>query len=108
MKAQSDTHPPAQIKSRGKTQVNFNVREVEITDEMDSKPRTAYEYDVVTIEGEVTRDKIVSAILTAEYPIDAQMAILFNKMKAKDIKEYTAYQAKRTTAKEIADAITKE
>lgn len=106
MKAQSDTHPPAQIKSRGKTQVNFNVREVEITDEIDSKPRTAYEYDVVIIEGEVTRDKIVSAILTAEHSIDAQVAIVLNKMNGKSITEYTAYQAKRTKAKEIADTIT--
>ncbi|MCD4760870.1 hypothetical protein K8R42_03160 [bacterium] len=59
-KAQSDTIPPAQIMSRGRTQVNYNVQEVEITD--DQGTRTAYEYDYVEITGKVTRTKVMAAM----------------------------------------------
>ena len=103
MKVQSDHIPEPFVKSRGKTQVNYNIREVEITDEMDSKTRTAYEYDMVEIEGDVTRDKIVSAILTAEHSIDEQLAILYNKMMSKDVAEYDAYQNRRAEVKQIVD-----
>ena len=105
MKAQSTEIPAPQIKSRGKTQINYNVREVEITDDMSGKTRTAYEYDMVEIEGDVTRDKIVSAILTAEHSIDEQLAILYNKMMSKDIEEYDAYQNRRAEVKQIADEL---
>ena len=105
MKAQSTERPPAQIKSRGKTQINYNVKETTI-EGVDGKPRTAYEYDMVEIEGEVTRNKVVSAILAVKHPVDAQIAIIFNKLKPKDIATYTAYQAERTNAKIIADEVT--
>ena len=101
-KAQSDRIPEPQIMSRGKTQVNYNIREI-IIEDIDDKPRTAYEYDVVIVEGDVTRDKIISAILYAEITTDAQIAILFNKQIGKDVPEHDAFQAKRSNAKNIAD-----
>jgi len=59
-KTQSDTQPPAQIKSRGKTQVNYNAHEIEITD--DQGTRTAWEYDYVEVEGKVTKVKVLAAL----------------------------------------------
>lgn len=60
MKAQSDTHPAEQIMSRGKTQVNYNVHEIEISDEQGT--RTAWEYDYIEIEGNVTKAKVLAAM----------------------------------------------
>lgn len=104
MKVQSDHIPESLVKSRGKTQVNYNIEKITVED-MDNEPRTAYEYDMVVIEGEVTRDNIVSAILTAEYPVDAQLAIMFNNVITKDVAEHDTYQIKRVEAKKIADTI---
>ena len=61
MKAQSDTKPNRLIKSRGKTQVTYNIKPIVIED-MDGEPRTVWEYDYVEIEGRVTRGKILAAI----------------------------------------------
>ena len=61
MKAQSDTKPNRLIKSRGKTQVAYNIKPIVIED-MDGESRTAWEYDYVEIEGRVTRSKILAAI----------------------------------------------
>ena len=105
MKAQSDAYPPAQIKSRGKTHIPYNVREITIEDP-DSKPRTAYEYEYVIIEDNVTREKIISAILNADHDINDQIAILFNERAGKDVAEYDAYQTKRIEVKKIVDAMT--
>ena len=69
MKAQSNTKPPAQIKSRGKTQVNYNAHEVEIIDEQGT--RTAWEYDYVAIEGNVTKAKVLAAMNDEELEDDA-------------------------------------
>ena len=102
MKVQSDHIPEPFVKSRGKTQVNYNIEKITVED-MNGQTRTAYEYDMVEIEGEVTRDKIISAILTAEHSIDEQIAIMYNKMMVKDVEEYDAYQNRRAEVKQIAD-----
>jgi len=64
--AQGDTYPETTVKSRGKTLYRYNIREVEVTNEPNGKPRTAYEYDEVAIAGKVTKAKIVAAMRTAE------------------------------------------
>lgn len=61
MKAQSDTHPPEQIMIRGKTQVNYNVHEVEVEDP-EGGTRTAYEYNYVEVAGRVTKAKVIAAM----------------------------------------------
>lgn len=70
MKAQSDTHPPEQIMSRGKTHVTYNARKVEITDEQGT--RTAYEYDYVEVAGKVTKAKVLAAIQVEELEDDPE------------------------------------
>lgn len=62
-KAQSDTEPPGFVKSRGKTQVNYNAHEIEVEDP-DGGIRTAWEYDYVEVEGKVTKVKVLAAIKT--------------------------------------------
>ena len=65
MKAQSDTKPNRLIRSRGKTQVAYNIKSIVIED-IDGEPRNAWEYDYVEIEGRVTRGKIAAAIQAQE------------------------------------------
>ena len=61
MKAQSDTKPNRLTKSRGKTQVAYNIKPI-VVEDVDGEPRTVWEYDYVEIEGQVTRGKILAAI----------------------------------------------
>lgn len=72
MKAQSDTHPPDQIKSRGKTQVNYNVHEIEVEDP-EGGTRTAYEYDYVEVAGQVTKAKVLAAMNAEELEDDPEV-----------------------------------
>lgn len=65
MKGQNDSKPDSQIKSRGKTQVLYNIISRVVTD-MDGKTRTIWEYDYVEIEGEVTKAKVMEAIQKAD------------------------------------------
>ena len=61
MKAQSDQEPERFVKSRGKTQFNYNIHQVTIEDP-DGSTRIAYEYNYVEIEGKVTKAKILVAL----------------------------------------------
>lgn len=73
-----------------------------------------YKQEVVRLEGELTYDKIVSAIINAKYSIDDQMAILMNAMnpnllteekEADYYQEMKDFQAWRDKAKNIASVI---
>ena len=68
MKAQSDDKPERFVKSRDKTQFAYNIHEVTIEDPA-STPRTAYEYNYIEIEGEVTKAKIVAAMHDTELEV---------------------------------------
>lgn len=68
MKAQSDTKPEKFVKSRGKTQVNFNIQQVEITD--DQCTRQIWEFDYVEIESKVTKAKVTEALNRAQLEED--------------------------------------
>lgn len=61
MKGQSDTKPPAFLKSAGRTQALYNAVSKEVTD-MEGKTKTIWEYDYVELEGEVTKAKVMEAI----------------------------------------------
>ena len=65
MKAQSDQEPERFIKSREKTQFNYNIHQVTIEDP-EGGTRTAYEYDYLEIEGKVTKAKVLKAMQDAE------------------------------------------
>lgn len=102
MKGTSDTKPNTQLKSRGKTQVLYNIKEAVVTD-MDGKTRTAWEYDYVEIDGELTRDKIINGIIREKYSESAEFALVNNYLINKDVTEYNAFQDYRVMAKTIAD-----
>ncbi len=69
-KGQSDTKPNSQIKSRGKTQVLYNILQKDVTDAQTGAPRTIWEYDYVEIVGIVTKQKIVEALQKADAELD--------------------------------------
>lgn len=62
MKANSDTKPENIIKCKEKSIVNYNIKEIEITDPETEETRKAWEYDYVEIEGEVTKAKFKDAL----------------------------------------------
>jgi len=67
MKSSSDHYPELVISSNGKIQVRYNIVETKRED-MEGSSMTVYDFDYVEIEGEVTKDKIVDAIVLAETP----------------------------------------
>lgn len=62
MKGQSDTKPESQLKSRGKTQVLYNIIQKDVTDELTHITKTVWEYDYVEIDGAVTKAKVMEAM----------------------------------------------
>ena len=68
MKGQSNTKPNNMIMSRGKTQVNYNITSEVITDEHGS--RTVWKYDIVEVDGIVTKLKVFEAMQKADDEAD--------------------------------------
>ncbi|HEB37362.1 MAG TPA: hypothetical protein ENI14_01700 [Thermoplasmatales archaeon] len=61
IQASSDTKPAKFVKSRGKTQVNYNIHQVDIVD-IDGETRQIWQYEYVEIEGPVTKAKFKEAL----------------------------------------------
>ncbi|HDN59400.1 MAG TPA: hypothetical protein ENF20_05530 [Candidatus Marinimicrobia bacterium] len=61
IQASSDTKPAKFIKSRGKTQVNYNIHQVDAID-IDGETRKIWQYEYVEIEGPVTKAKFKEAL----------------------------------------------
>ena len=98
----SDTIPDVIVKSAGKTQIRYDIEESERV-EMDGSKRTCYSYSYVAIDGELTRDKIIDAIIQDEIGSkDAEIALINNELASPGTEEYAAYQALRNHAKEVA------
>ena len=98
----SDTYPEIIIKSAGKTQVRYDIEESEF-EQMDGTKRKTYDFTYVAIEGELTRAKIIDAIIKDEIGNkDAEIALINNELANPGTAEYAAYQALRTHAKEVA------
>lgn len=101
----SDNRPERYVKSEGRTQVNYNITGV-TTETMSGGERTSYEYDIVYIDGEFTRDKVIGAILLEDYTIDDQIALLANnEMDSYSSEEFIAFQDKREEVKLIVNKI---
>jgi hypothetical protein len=101
----SDTYPEIIVRSAGKTQVRFDIAETEVT-EMDGTKRVTYDFTYVAIEGELTRAKIIDAIIADEIGSkDAELALINNELASPGTAEYAAYQALRQHAKEIATEV---
>lgn len=98
----SDTYPEIIVKSAGKTQVRYDIEESEF-EEMDGTKKTCYDFSYVAIEGELTRAKIIDAIIAGEVGNkDAEIALINNELASPGTEEYADYQALRTHAKEVA------
>lgn len=89
----------------------INIDSRQITNELGI---LVYKQEVVRIEGELTYDKVVAAIINAKYSIDDQTAILMNAMntdylsegkEAAYYQEMKDFQAWRNKAKEIASIV---
>ncbi|AZF89963.1 hypothetical protein [Methanosarcina virus MetMV] len=103
----SDTYPEIIVKSAGKTQVRYDIKETEF-EEMDGTKRACYDFSYVAIEGELTRAKIIDAIITDEIGNkDVELALINNELASPGTAEYVAYQALRTHAKEVAAEVVK-
>ena len=101
----SDTFPETIIKSAGKTHVRYDIEETEF-EEMDGTKRACYDFSYVAIEGELTRAKIIDAIIADEIGSkDAELALINNELASPGTAEYAAYQALRTHAKEVAKEV---
>ena len=61
IQASSDIKPIKFVKSRGKTQVNYNIHQVDIVD-IDGGTRKIWQYEYVEIEGPVTKAKFKEAL----------------------------------------------
>jgi len=69
MKGQSDSKPDNMIMSRGKTQVNYNITSEEVTDEHGT--HIVWKYDIVEVEGKVTKLKVIEAMQEADADADS-------------------------------------
>jgi len=105
MKSNSDKYPTLLTKSAGLTQVAYDI--IEVTRENpNGTTRTSYDYEYVAIDGEVTRDKIIDAIIKEEIGgKDAELALINNEIASAGTEEYAGYQAWRLKAKNIADEV---
>lgn len=61
IQASSDTKPAKFVKSRGKTQVNYNIHQVDVID-IDGKSHRIWQYEYVEVEGSVTKAKFKEAL----------------------------------------------
>ena len=68
MKGQSDNEPEKFVISNGRTQVNYNIISEEVTDERGT--RIVWNYDIVEIEGTVTKPKVIEAMHKADADAD--------------------------------------
>jgi len=104
MKSNSDHYPKLTIQSNGKTQINYNISEA-TKEEIDGTKRQSYDYEYVEIAGDVTRAKIIDAIVSDVHKKDAEIALINNEIANPGTPEYNVYQVLRSRAKEIADSI---
>lgn len=105
----SDVYPVRFTKSRGKTLVRYNIKEIEV-ENPDGKSHVAFQCDEIYIEGEVTRSKLIAAIIAKSYSMVDEIALLNNYNKKDNVEykeEYEAYQIHRQAIKTIVTTILK-
>jgi hypothetical protein len=106
MKSNSDNYPKIVSLSAGKIQIAYDIIEVERKD-MGKEPRKSFNYTYVNIEGELTRAKIINAIIADTYSLDAEIALINNELAKPGSEEFIVYQARRVFAKSVADLVIK-
>ena len=102
MKSSSDHNPEVTIQSNNRTQVRYNV--VPFTRAMMDREQSGYDFEYVEISGDLTKAKIIDAIIRDKCSISEEFALINNKLKNKDEvdSEYNEYQELRVKAKGIA------
>lgn len=104
MKGSSDKYPLITVKSNEKIQVRYNILEV-TKEDINREPEISFDFDYIEIEGELTRAKIINAIIANTYSPDAEVALINNELANSGTQEYAKYQSLRTKVKEIVDRI---
>ena len=103
MKGQSDTNPGNFVNSNGRTQVNYNIISEEVTDEHGT--RTVWKYDVVEVEGKVTKAKVIEAMQRLDVESDSSEIIPQNiSTQYSDVKSELALSAIANITYAQADA----
>lgn len=102
MKSSSDQSPAITEKSNGKIQVRYNI--TPFTRTIMDKEQSGYDYDYVEV-GELTRAKIIDAIISNIYDKSAEFALINDELASPGTALYVEYQTLRVHAKEIASAI---
>ena len=102
MKAQSDSIPERFVKSRGRVQFNYNIHEITVAN-LDGTTRTAYEYDYVELEGDVTRSKLIDAVISDKFTKADEIALINDKLANINVDKYRAYQTFRAQVKGMVD-----
>jgi len=103
MLVKSDTIPEEVQFLQGGKIISFDVKEVEIKDEVRDEVRVGYEYVSVKVPVDATRADIIEAIIGTKYSAGAEIA-LTNDRESKS-EEYAEYQEFRALAKEIASRV---
>ncbi len=106
MKGNSDTYPEIIVNSNNKTQIRYDIAEVTKKD-MEGESRISFDFEYIEIEGELTRPKIIDAIIESVHTKDGELALINNEIKNPGTPEYAEYQLLRTHAKEITDEISR-
>lgn len=111
MKSNSDNYPKVISQSAGKTQVAYDIIEVERED-MDGVVRRSFDYTYVNVEGELTRAKIINAIIADTHSLDEEIALINNEISRINTQlaspktgEYNEYGSLRIKAKTVCDSM---
>ena len=104
MKANSNTRPPDFIKSKSAQIFNFNIVEI-IRKDFKGVSVKSFNYEYVEIKGEVTRNKLIAAIIANSYSKDDELALLHNRLINKNNVDYEDFQIFRTNIKQIVDLV---
>jgi len=100
MVVKSDTRPEAVELLQDSKLINFDIKEVEITDPESTDIRIGFEYQQVKADIKGTREAIIEAIIATRYSAGAEIA-LTNDKESKAV-EYAEYQDFRLLAKSLA------
>ena len=100
MLVKSDTRPEAVELLQESKLINFDIKEVEITDTESTDIRIGFKYQQVKVGINDTRGTIVEAIIATRYSAGAEIA-LTNDKESKAV-EYAEYQDFRLLAKSLA------
>jgi hypothetical protein len=104
MKGQSNSTPELTKQSAGKTQVRYDITERE-QEQPYGTTRTVFDWSYVAIEGELTRSKIINAIIADVHTPDAELSLINNELASPGMAAYAAYQALRQHAKDVAKEV---